>query len=555
MLPHCSHITHKRGIYYFRRRMPQPCAFEICISLSTRDYREARWLAGELASVFDRTLAGLASMHPEIVAFLRSRLAEQLRSHRRALLRTPFVPSDHRRDHTVRDRDAQQLDSLADMHANHMSTLQTRDVRPAMPAAKRFAAEFGLPDDPDSLAELSLGLVQLARQVNEQRQIWLKEGIIDQIGPEFQLPVAPPAPPVAQSSGPLFSELLTGFVEYMGSTKSWTGQTLAQNSTSFRMFIEVCGDLPVSAYTKKHTVEFYDVLRKLPRSYSRDPSWAGKPLCDIAAASDGVDVQKLTMKTVQRHFTALGKFFEYLRERDEYTEINPAYGFKFPKPKVRANEHRKEWKGDKLAKLFGSPVWAGCASEARRATPGNLIIKDAKYWLPLLALYHGNRLEEFAQLRLADVAKEDGIWFLRIHDEDANQLKNPQSVRRVPLHPELKAAFLLHVHSLAVTPESLIFSELRPGGPDNKLGFYFSKWFGNYRKSIGLYEPLLDYHSLRHSFTTRLFSAGVDGAVVDALTGHQSQGISSGVYMKELPLKALLLAISKVSYPELEPQV
>ena len=63
-----------------------------------------------------------------------------------------------------------------------------------MRAAKRFAAEFGLPDDPESLAELSLGLVQLARQVNEQRQLWLKEGVIDQIGPDFQLPVALPTP-------------------------------------------------------------------------------------------------------------------------------------------------------------------------------------------------------------------------------------------------------------------------------------------------------------------------------------------------------------------------
>jgi hypothetical protein len=290
MLPHCSHITHKRGIYYFRRRMPQPWAFEICISLSTRDYREAKWLAGELASVFDRTLAGLASMHPDIATFLRSRLAEELQSHRVALLRMPFVPPDGDRGDIGRERDARQLELLAAMHANHKTTLQTRDVRPAMPAARKFAAEFGLPADAESLAELSLGLVQLARQVNEQRQLWLKEGIIDEIGPDFQPPVALPAQAEAQSTSPLFSEMLQGFVEYMDTTKSWTGQTLAQNATSFRMFIEVSGDHQVHTYAKQHTVAFYDLLRKLPKSYSRDPCWKGMSLCNIVAASDGLEV-------------------------------------------------------------------------------------------------------------------------------------------------------------------------------------------------------------------------------------------------------------------------
>ena len=268
-------------------------------------------------------------MHPQIDAFLRSRLAEALRKGRDALLRTPYVSSYAAGVNAI-DKAETSLALLRAMHTNHLDTLRTRDIRPAMPAAKRFAAEFDLPSDPDSLAELSLGLVQLARQVNEQKQLWLKEGIIDQIGPDCQLPVTLPAPPAAQSSSPLFSDVLKGFIEYMDSTKSWTGQTLAQNSTSFRMFVEVSGDHPVHTYAKQHTVAFYDLLRKLPKSYSRDPCWRGMSLCNIVAASEGLDVPRLTMKTVQRHFTALGRLFEYLRERGEYTGTNPAYGLTFP---------------------------------------------------------------------------------------------------------------------------------------------------------------------------------------------------------------------------------
>jgi integrase len=103
----------------------------------------------------------------------------------------------------------------------------------------------------------------------------------------------------------------------------------------------------------------------------------------------------------------------------------------------------------------------------------------------------------------------------------------------------------------APAPSDPLFPLLRPGGPDKKVGYYFTKWWTNYRRAIGLYELGLDYHSFRHGVTTKLFAAGVARDIVDELTGHEGEGTSQTVYKHDTPLPVLRDAIAKVEWPEL----
>jgi integrase len=366
--------------------------------------------------------------------------------------------------------------------------------------------------------------------------------------------VAPSATPLSpKPEGPKLSEVLPTFLDFMVTAHGWRGQTLAQNKATYRMFTDHCGDRPVQAYARKDLTAFYDLLRGLPALYSKKAKWRDLPLAEIAKRTRGQDVQRLTMKTVKRHFSALGRLFSYLKKRGEYEGDNLAHGFDFPTKKL-AREKRKMWEGDPLTKLFASPVWAGCFSEHRRARPGDQIIKDERYWLPILGLYHGNRLEEFAQLRRADVKQgEDGIWFFNITDEGERQLKNLQSRRRVPVHPTvLDLGFLEYVKKIAPDFNDPVFPLLRPGGPDRKRGYYFTKWWTEYRKSVGVYERGLDYHSFRHGVTTKLYAAGVSEAYIDELAGHEGGGTGRTIYKKDMPLSVLLEAIKEVEWPELD---
>jgi len=420
---------------------------------------------------------------------------------------------------------------------------------------RRLAQAEQVPEELQT--ELALGMIQAHLQLQEQILHWLQHGVTTPIDTAVQPEPAPAPPPSAMkqpiASGPALSEFLPNFIDLMQSTDGWTGQTLAQNRASYRMFIEICGDRPVQSYTRRDTAAFYDVVRKLPKLYSKARAWRALSLAEIVNSTEGAEVERIQMKTLKRHFSALGRLFAHLKERGEYDGENPAHGFEFPGTKGKANQKRDMWQGVKLTRLFSSPVWTGCKSASRRSLPGKLIIKDEKYWLPLLGLYHGNRLEEFAQLRREDIKEEDGLWFFDINDEGDKQLKNEQSKRQVPLHPEVRAlGFLDYVREVAPSDGDLVFPGLRPSGPDNKLGYLFTKWWSRYRRGIGLYEKGLDYHSFRHGVSTKLYAAHVPDAYVDVLTGHEGQGIGRKVYLKGLPLNELYAAICKVEWPEVE---
>ena len=112
-----------------------------------------------------------------------------------------------------------------------------------------------------------------------------------------------------------------------------------------------------------------------------------------------------------------------------------------------------------------------CLSKLRRAVPGRTIIRDEKFWLPLIAVFSGMRQEEICQLSLEDVRETNGIAYFDINDRGARTLKNRTTVRRVPVHDELvRLKLLRRVEALRGKREMRLFPELRGGGADDSLG-------------------------------------------------------------------------------------
>lgn len=120
-----------------------------------------------------------------------------------------------------------------------------------------------------------------------------------------------------------------------------------------------------------------------------------------------------------------------------------------------------------LKLIFGSPIYVN--DERPLAGAG-----EAAYWLPLLAMFTGARLNELGQLRPSDILKvpyvdRDGneleAWCIRIVADKAEglKLKNAWSARRVPIHPDLiRFGFLTYVEAAREAGQSRIFPELRP---------------------------------------------------------------------------------------------
>ncbi len=337
----------------------------------------------------------------------------------------------------------------------------------------------------------------------------------------------------------LLSKFTSRFLEQQSKGRLWDAQTVLQAAKSYRLFIELCGDQQLGRYERGSAQKFKDALQALPADYGKSAEFRGKSVAEIQLidAERGGAAERLSTRTVKRHFSALSGFWRWA-VTEKLAVDNPFTGFTFPSA-LRANEQRDMWTAEELAQLFATPVWTGCLTAGRRTTPGDLVIRDEKFWLPLIAVYSGLRQEEAAQLHLEDIRKVEGHLVFDINGRPPRKLKNRTAVRKVPVHSELvRLGLLEHIKEQQSAGSERLFPGLQPGGADQRLGHAFSKWFARYRQDVGLYRKGLDFHSFRHTATTLMQRAGIGIAVIDELTGHVTPGetarYSHGLTMEQL---------------------
>jgi len=493
------------------------------------------------------------SKTPDLKAILRHYLREAEESMREQITNTKRGQSVFSgRVAELQDPIDVDLEFASEFSSEAQEALARRDYRSVQRRVDRAMEENGLPED--TRTELAEGILRADIEVYERAERWLV-GDYPPISEELEEPATPshiPLPSQIEESpaGPLLSDLCPRFVDEMVAEGAWKGQTASQNKTTYRLFTQVCGDRPVESYTKRDVGEFRDIIKRLPKHYSKEPRWRGMALREIVDAAGNEAVERLTVKTLKRHTTALSALFRHLREQGYYERDNPATGFR--NLKKTEKKTRDQWDDARLLKLFSSPIWSGC-HPFYRAQPGPSVTYDACYWLPILGLYTAARLEELAQLHRSDIGKREGIPYIHIHGEGDRQIKSPQSERKVPLHPFLQeAGFMQYVEDIAPRPEARVFPELKPGGPDKKLSAYYTKQFTEYRKRVGVYDERIGFHSLRHTAITRLIEAGVERGHRLRIIGHEREGTEAKHYDHSDLLEELLEEISKLSWPDVE---
>lgn len=345
-----------------------------------------------------------------------------------------------------------------------------------------------------------------------------------------------------------FEDRGKAFRDQQVQTKRWDNQTAAQAGATYRLFVDVCGDKPLGAYTRKDAGRFRERVERLPSDYSKHPRYRG--LCVEAiltayiALPEADRVGVITQKTVKRHFSALSTLWTAaVAEGDAGENIFSGHRFSATR---KPSEQRDMWEQVDLARLFATPVWTGCRSATQRSTPGTVVLRDERFWLPLIAVFTGLRQEEICQLQLEDVRQDNEIWYFDINDRPPRKLKNATAIRRVPMHSELiRLGFMQHVERLRRSRQTRVFPAFRPGGADDRLGHAFTKWFTRYRRDVGLYRPGLNFHSFRHTATTLMHQASVPTAVIDHVTGHTTPG-ETARYTKRSTLAQLKAAVETI---------
>ena len=85
---------------------------------------------------------------------------------------------------------------------------------------------------------------------------------------------------------------------------------------------------------------------------------------------------------------------------------------------------------------------------------------------------------------------------------------------------------------------------------NNGYGDPVGKWFGRLMSSLGLTDPRLVIHSLRHGGITKLHSAGVPVNIAETLTGNSAGNVHEQYVHKELiSMKTLQEGLERLQYP------
>ena len=137
-----------------------------------------------------------------------------------------------------------------------------------------------------------------------------------------------------------------------------------------------------------------------------------------------------------------------------------------------------------------------------------------KFWIPIIGLLSGARINEIAQLTVNDIYEdtkaECWVFDINTDDEDGNKsLKRNSHKRRTPVHPIL---IELGLNEYAATLKKYGETRLFPELQFNEMGNYgvtASKWFNNTytnTRNCNISTPKTSFHSLRHNFIDYVYS-------------------------------------------------
>ena len=157
------------------------------------------------------------------------------------------------------------------------------------------------------------------------------------------------------------------------------------------------------------------------------------------------------------------------------------------------------------------------------------------FWLPLIAAYTGARREEIGQLTVDNIRVVGNMRVMDITDLDPDQkIKNKHSLRsiRVP-SPVLAAGFVEYVQGRKAAGAKFLFRrsftdnkskeksliELAPDKRGRLTEIYGRNFPRTVRKPLGLTEPGMVFHSIRHSWTDAARRAKVDPEIRRKIAG------------------------------------
>ena len=368
--------------------------------------------------------------------------------------------------------------------------------------------------------------------------------------PQSPAPLQPSAPAQPSAAAPLpygirkVKTLKEGIEEYMHEkTSSGKMDRKARNTMSaFLSLLEEC----FGSERKLHDIDRAMIVKLRSEVLPRYPSnrkkrFPDKSLNELLKMTPAPD--PIGAKTQNHYLSGCSTFFNWCVQCG-YMANNPARGLVEKAELADLTEQRPPFAPKELKQIF--------ADIADMPEQSNFQSKlyEMRYWIPLIGLYQGMRLNEICQLHLDDVCVVDGLPCLRIQPSKERQqkVKNSSSIRTIPIHSVLlKLGFLDYVVTRwekKRRKNDQLFEELTR----TEDGYLRKMQYFNRR----IHERLKiskrkSFHSFRHNFDTELSNKEPNAFLIQCLDGHARQGELGARYSKG-NLQAMKETLEKVDY-------
>jgi hypothetical protein len=311
-------------------------------------------------------------------------------------------------------------------------------------------------------------------------------------------PVATPAKPA--TIGPSLSAMTEPYREYKEQNSG--AKHVGTSVNIWSQLIEYLGDVQLSAVKAADLYGFLEFqMRDADKRWSMDRAHG---------------IAKRTLREV----------FGLARTRGLLEGENPVDGMEVL-PLLGAEEERSRKKprlpfsDAQLTTVFTSEWYQSDTNRFRGKMGDDL---GARYWVPLICLFHGNRVREVLQLVASDIGTSGTLPVLHFRVEVEGKqaelsasgakrsLKNPQTKRTVPVHPTLCAlGFVEFVEQRreADGEHAMLFpsSLPEPGGKNPMLGRAYEQAFLRYVKYDLGFGSGFGNHSFRHQLEDRIRDA------------------------------------------------
>lgn len=288
-------------------------------------------------------------------------------------------------------------------------------------------------------------------------------------------------------------------------------KTLDSYRAALLLFIDIVGDKPLHALSVTDQNRFEDAIGKIPANRTKIAMARALSIDEMTA----LDVPKLSPQSAKNIAQRTNNFLKWAFRREGGKPPFELMGNVRITTRSKTVQ-RRPFTDDELRTLFSPVTYA----QGRQQSP-------YMYWLPLIGLHTGMRINEIAQLELADIGSHDGIPCFHVTDDDADEaqgrrvkrVKTDAGRRIVPVHDALIDLGLLdYVHTVRQDGHKVLFPELSDGrdGPGQPA----SKHFARYCDRVGLRDPALVFHSFRHGAVGRMRAGGIRKELSMVVVGH-----------------------------------